>query len=142
MSLQRSGEATSHVPEVILNNFNTRLGRTFARMFASLFPHDPQFRGRRVVTFHNQRDFVFFRQHRSVTSAASKAGKLVRKTWVFLKTLKPQKSSFRFSRFLCLLRNLLYIIFLLGTLCYVPEISVILMTDRLMTDQHPFPGEL
>lgn len=33
-------------------------------MFAALFPHDPQFKGRRVVTFHNQRDFVFFRHHR------------------------------------------------------------------------------
>lgn len=65
---QRSGEVTGHVPEVILNNFNTRLGRTFARMFASLFPHDPEFHGRRAVTFHNQRDFIFFRQHRYVMS--------------------------------------------------------------------------
>jgi len=64
MLLQRSGEMTAHMPEVILNNFNTRLGRTFARIFAALFPHDPQFHGRRVVTFHNQRDFIFFRQHR------------------------------------------------------------------------------
>ena len=37
-------------------------------MFAALFPHDPQFRGRRVVTFHNQRDFIFFRHHRWVCS--------------------------------------------------------------------------
>jgi hypothetical protein len=31
------------------------------RMFASLFSQDPNFRGRRAVTFHNQRDFIFFR---------------------------------------------------------------------------------
>jgi ribosome production factor 1 len=62
--IKKSGEMTGHMPEVIMNNFNTRLGRNFARMFAALFPHDPEFHGRRVVTFHNQRDFIFFRQHR------------------------------------------------------------------------------
>ena len=36
------------------------------RMFASLFHQDPTFKGRRVVTFHNQRDFVFFRHHRYI----------------------------------------------------------------------------
>uniref|UniRef100_A0A914RKV6 Brix domain-containing protein n=1 Tax=Parascaris equorum TaxID=6256 RepID=A0A914RKV6_PAREQ len=49
---------------LILNNFNTRLGHTVARMFACLFPHEPMFTGRRVVTFHNQRDYIFFRHHR------------------------------------------------------------------------------
>uniref|UniRef100_A0A7I4Y7G7 Brix domain-containing protein n=1 Tax=Haemonchus contortus TaxID=6289 RepID=A0A7I4Y7G7_HAECO len=58
------GESTSHNPEVVLNNFNTRLGHSIARMFACLFPHDPKFTGRRVVTFHNQRDYIFFRHHR------------------------------------------------------------------------------
>ncbi|KAI6183560.1 Brix domain containing protein [Aphelenchoides bicaudatus] len=58
------GESTAHHPEIILNNFNTRLGHTIARTFASLFPHDPEFKGRRVVTFHNQRDYIFFRHHR------------------------------------------------------------------------------
>lgn len=38
------------------------------RLIQSLFPQDPHFRGRRVVTFHNQRDFVFFRHHRYVPS--------------------------------------------------------------------------
>ena len=36
----------------------------FNRMIQSLFPQDPEFKGRRVVTFHNQRDFIFFRHHR------------------------------------------------------------------------------
>ncbi|VDN51647.1 unnamed protein product, partial [Dracunculus medinensis] len=58
------GESTGHHPELILNNFNTRLGHTIARMFACLFPHNPMFVGRRVVTFHNQRDYIFFRHHR------------------------------------------------------------------------------
>lgn len=33
-------------------------------MIQALFPQDPEFKGRRVVTFHNQRDFIFFRHHR------------------------------------------------------------------------------
>ncbi|CAJ0587254.1 unnamed protein product, partial [Mesorhabditis spiculigera] len=62
--IKKSGESTDHYPEVILNNFNTRLGHSVARMFACLFPHNPEFKGRRVVTFHNQRDYIFFRHHR------------------------------------------------------------------------------
>ncbi|MCO5610523.1 hypothetical protein L7F22_064762 [Adiantum nelumboides] len=58
------GKPTSHLPELILNNFTTRIGHRVGRMLASLFPQQPNFRGRRVVTFHNQRDFIFFRHHR------------------------------------------------------------------------------
>nr|CAB3469422.1 unnamed protein product [Digitaria exilis] len=36
------------------------------QMIQSLFPQDPNFRGRRVVTFHNQRDYIFFRHHRYI----------------------------------------------------------------------------
>merc|ERR1712228_411259 len=50
-------------PEVILNNFNTMLGHRVGRMLASIFHYDPDFEGRRVVTFHNQRDYIFFRHH-------------------------------------------------------------------------------
>jgi ribosome production factor 1 len=63
-AIKKHGDTTDHFPEVILNNFNTRLGHTIARMLACIFPFDPEFRGRRVVTFHNQRDFIFFRHHR------------------------------------------------------------------------------
>jgi len=55
---------TAHRPEVFLNNFTTRLGNGVARMLAALFHYDPQFKGKRVVTFHNQRDYIFFRHHR------------------------------------------------------------------------------
>ena len=50
-------------PEVIINNMTTRLGHTVGRMLASIFHYDPQFKGRKVVTFHNQRDYIFFRHH-------------------------------------------------------------------------------
>ena len=60
------GRPTSHTPELILNNFTTALGHRVGRLFASLLPQTPQFRGRRVVTLHNQRDFIFFRHHRYI----------------------------------------------------------------------------
>jgi ribosome production factor 1 len=63
--LKRSlNDFTSHRPEVILTNFNTRLGLTIGRMLGAIFHYEPQFRGRRSVTFHNQRDYIFFRHHR------------------------------------------------------------------------------
>ena len=64
---------TAHRPEVILNHFTTRLGHRVGRMLGSLFHQRPEFRGRRVCTFHNQRDFIFFRQHRYVFTAKDKA---------------------------------------------------------------------
>nr|CAG4641871.1 EOG090X09U6 [Eurycercus lamellatus] len=66
-------EFTHHRPEVILNNFQTRLGQAVSRMLASLFHYDPQFKGRRAVTFHNQRDYIFFRHHRYEFKSQKKA---------------------------------------------------------------------
>ena len=60
------GRASTHTPELILNNFTTGLGHRVGRMLASLLPQDPEFRGRRVITLHNQRDYIFFRHHRYV----------------------------------------------------------------------------
>ncbi|KAM6938833.1 ribosome production factor 1 [Lycodopsis pacificus] len=71
---RRGKEPTLHSPEVILNNFTTRLGHSIGRMFAALFPQDPHFVGRQVATFHNQRDFVFFRFHRYIFKNEKKVG--------------------------------------------------------------------
>lgn len=60
------GKPTSHVPELILNQFKTRLGRRVSRLLGSLYSHEPQYEGRQVVTFHNQRDFIFVRHHRYI----------------------------------------------------------------------------
>lgn len=64
--IKNHGNPTSHEPELVLNNFTTRLGHRIGRLIQSLFPQSPNFRGRRVVTFHNQRDFIFFRHHRYI----------------------------------------------------------------------------
>jgi len=61
-----------NAPELLLNNFNTRLGHSVGRMFATLLPKTPNFRMRRVVCFHNQRDFIFFRHHRYIFEAKDK----------------------------------------------------------------------
>ncbi|XP_055336417.1 ribosome production factor 1-like [Paramacrobiotus metropolitanus] len=72
--IKNVGEMTEHWPEVITTNFTTRLGHGVARMFSALFPHDPNFHGRRAVTFHNQRDFIFFRNHRYIFRNSGRAG--------------------------------------------------------------------
>ncbi|XP_057454961.1 uncharacterized protein LOC130746369 [Lotus japonicus] len=64
--IKNHGKPTSHLPELVMNNFTTRLGHRIGRLIQSLFPQDPEFKGRRVVTFHNQRDFIFFRHHRYI----------------------------------------------------------------------------
>lgn len=69
-----AGKPTSHVPELILNKFSTRLGLTVGRMFQSLFPQQPDFKGRQVVTLHNQRDFIFFRRHRYMFKNEDRVG--------------------------------------------------------------------
>jgi len=71
---QNHGKTSSHRPELVLNNFNTRLGHSVGRLLAALFPYDPQFQGRRCITFHNQRDFIFFRHHRYIFKNKEKVG--------------------------------------------------------------------
>jgi len=69
--VQHHGRASSHRPELILNNFGTRLGHRLGRMFASIFSQDPNFKGRRAVTFHNQRDYIFFRSAPTMPAVAA-----------------------------------------------------------------------
>lgn len=69
-------EITKHRPELILTNFTTRLGVMLGRMLGALFHQDPQFKGRRAATFHNQRDFIFFRHHRYEFAKDAKRVKL------------------------------------------------------------------
>ena len=82
------GTPTAHIPEIILNNFSTRLGRRFGRLLGSLYPHAPEFRGRQVVTFHNQRDFIFLRHHRYAFNEAGDGARLQELGPRF--TLKPR----------------------------------------------------
>ncbi|KAF3324739.1 ribosome production factor 1 [Carex littledalei] len=89
--IKNHGNPTSHKPELVLNNFTTRLGNRIGRMIQSLFPQDPNFRGRRVVTFHNQRDFIFFRHHRYIFEVKEKKEDPKDKKSKALKEKTPKK---------------------------------------------------
>lgn len=39
--IKRHGIATDHVPELILNNFDSKVGVRIGRLLASLFPQQP-----------------------------------------------------------------------------------------------------
>lgn len=69
----RGAKSISSKPEVILNNFTTRLGHRVGRFLGSFYKHEPNFKAREVVTFHNQRDFIFVRHHRYIFDSAEKA---------------------------------------------------------------------
>ena len=69
-SIPHHGASTRHIPELNLHGFGTRLGHRVGRMLGSLFPiQNAEFRGRQVVTFHNQRDYIFVRHHRYIFRA-------------------------------------------------------------------------
>jgi ribosome production factor 1 len=74
-NIPNHGASTSHIPELNLHGFGTRLGHRVGRLLGSLFPHDAEFQGRQVVTFHNQRDYVFIRHHRYVFEEKKNATK-------------------------------------------------------------------
>jgi ribosome production factor 1 len=67
-AIPHHGASTAHRPELHLHHFSTRLGQRIGRLLASLFPlqQGPQLEGRQVVTFHNQRDYIFVRHHRYI----------------------------------------------------------------------------
>jgi ribosome production factor 1 len=66
------GPRSTHAPELILKNFDTRLGRRVGRMLTATFKLVPQYKGRAVATLHNQRDFIFVRLHRYIFDSLSK----------------------------------------------------------------------
>ncbi|PKS12964.1 hypothetical protein jhhlp_000305 [Lomentospora prolificans] len=67
------GNPTEHWPELLLNGFSTPLGILTARVLTTLFPIRPEFEGRQVVCFHNQRDFIFVRRHRYIFKDSEKS---------------------------------------------------------------------
>jgi ribosome production factor 1 len=70
-NIPHHGASTHHIPELNLHGFATRLGQRVGRLLGSIFPHDAQFQGRQVATFHNQRDYIFVRQHRYIFDEAN-----------------------------------------------------------------------
>ncbi|KAH0789001.1 Brix-domain-containing protein [Histomonas meleagridis] len=71
--IEGHARTSDHYPEVLMKRFETRLGRLTSRMLQCLFPHKPNFFGRRVLTFHHQRDFIFFRHYRYIFDSVNEA---------------------------------------------------------------------
>ncbi|KAF5752420.1 oxidation resistance protein 1 [Tripterygium wilfordii] len=46
--IKNHGNPTGHKPELVMNNFTTRLGHRLGRLIMSLFPQDPNFHGRYI----------------------------------------------------------------------------------------------
>ena len=90
--IENHGTKTNHVPELNLNGFSTRLGHRAGRFLGSLFPHNAQFQGRQVVTFHNQRDYIFVRHHRYIFEEGKQVDKEngYKKTRARLQELGPR----------------------------------------------------
>ena len=84
------GNPTGHNPELILKNFNTAVGRRLARGLSSLYACNPEFKGRTVVTFHNQRDFIFFRHHRYIFKDKGEGEKFEERIKVDLQEIGPR----------------------------------------------------
>lgn len=74
-NIPNHGASTKHIPELNLHGFGTRLGHRIGRLLGSLFPHDAEFVGRQVATFHNQRDYIFVRHHRYIFEEKKKEEK-------------------------------------------------------------------
>lgn len=64
--IEGHGTSAGHNPELLFKNFNTNLGFRLSRVLNSLFPRDEELKGRELVTFHNQRDYIFFRYYRYI----------------------------------------------------------------------------
>eukprot|EP00992_Anisonema_acinus_P011836 TRINITY_DN7710_c0_g1_i1.p1 TRINITY_DN7710_c0_g1~~TRINITY_DN7710_c0_g1_i1.p1 ORF type:complete len:201 (-),score=57.51 TRINITY_DN7710_c0_g1_i1:109-711(-) len=70
--IKGAAERSTHAPELFLKNFDTRLGRRIGRMLRATFRLEPKLAGRSIATFHNQRDFIFFRMHRYIFDSLQK----------------------------------------------------------------------
>ncbi|KAH0571294.1 Brix domain-containing protein [Spironucleus salmonicida] len=64
--LKGAGKPTFAPPEIIMTNFNTRLGRRVGRLIQQNLSQKEAIQARQVVTFHNQRDNIFMRAYRYV----------------------------------------------------------------------------
>merc|ERR1712113_115322 len=87
----RHGHSSNEPPELFLSNFNTNLGCKVAQMLASLFHKKKRIRSNRVVTFHNQKDYIFFRHHRyCFTANENEKRKIISCTTPIINELGPR----------------------------------------------------
>ena len=64
--MQGHGVSVGYNPELMFRNFKTTLGVRVQRALNALFPKDEELKGRELITFQNQRDFIIFRYYRYI----------------------------------------------------------------------------
>ena len=64
--MQGHGVSVGYNPELMFRNFKTTLGCRVQRALNALFPRDEELKGRELITFQNQRDYIFFRYYRYI----------------------------------------------------------------------------
>ena len=70
------GTSAGHNPELMFRNFKTTLGYRVQRALNALFPKDEGLKGRELITFQNQRDYIFFRYYRYMFTEDFKSANL------------------------------------------------------------------
>ena len=70
------GTSAGHNPELMFRNFKTTLGYRVQRALNALFPKDEELKGRELITFQNQRDYIFFRYYRYMFTEDFKSANL------------------------------------------------------------------
>ena len=74
--IQGHGTSAGHNPELMFRNFKTTLGFRVQRALNALFPKDEELKGRELITFQNQRDYIFFRYYRYIFTENFKSANL------------------------------------------------------------------
>lgn len=64
--IEGHGTSAGHNPELMFRNFKTTLGFRVSRALNALFPQNEELKGRELITFQNQRDYIFFRYYRYI----------------------------------------------------------------------------
>jgi len=64
--MEGHGVSVGYNPELMFRNFKTTLGYRVQRALNALFPREEELKGRELITFQNQRDFIFFRYYRYI----------------------------------------------------------------------------
>jgi len=64
--IEGHGTSAGFNPEIIFKNFKTNLGYRVTRCLNALFPKKEELKGRELILFHNQRDYIFFRYYRYI----------------------------------------------------------------------------
>ena len=70
------GTSAGHNPELMFRNFKTTLGFRVQRALNALFPKEEELKGRELITFQNQRDYIFFRYYRYIFTEDFKSANL------------------------------------------------------------------